>query len=138
VERRHRAYFNNADRHYYVNYLTPNYAQFQNSYTSGALLSGVTLNDLNYSQHGDYAPKQSALFTEINYAIDPSGRRPPVCDGTTWNIRDPLRGRLEQWRAHPVAGAAKIPDSIRKPSYLPGDERSFTTPAHRRACAREA
>jgi len=65
------AYFNNADRHYYVNYLTPNYAQFQNSYTSGALLSGVTLNDLNYSQHGDYAPKQSALFTEINYAIDP-------------------------------------------------------------------
>ena len=65
------AYFNNADRHYYVNYLTPNYAQFQNSYTSSVLLSGVTLNDLNYSQHGDYAPKQSALFTEINYAIDP-------------------------------------------------------------------
>jgi outer membrane receptor protein involved in Fe transport len=64
------AYFNNADRHYYVNYLTPNYAQFQNSYTSGVLLPGVTLNDLNYSQHGDYAPKQSALFTEIDYAID--------------------------------------------------------------------
>ena len=64
------AYFNNADRHYYVNYLTPNYAQFQNSYTSSVLLSGVTLNDLNYSQHGDYAPRQSALFTEINYAID--------------------------------------------------------------------
>jgi outer membrane receptor protein involved in Fe transport len=63
------AYFNNADRHYYVDYLTPGYAQFQNSYTSSALLSGVTLNDYNYSQHGDYAPKQSAVFAELNYAI---------------------------------------------------------------------
>jgi outer membrane receptor protein involved in Fe transport len=63
------AYFNNADRHYYVDYLTPGYAQFQNSYTSSALLSGVALNDYNYSQHGDYAPKQSAVFAELNYAI---------------------------------------------------------------------
>jgi outer membrane receptor protein involved in Fe transport len=63
------AYFNNADRHYYVNYLTPGYAQFQNSYTTSVLLSGVTLNDLNYSQHGDYAPKQYAVFTELNYQL---------------------------------------------------------------------
>jgi outer membrane receptor protein involved in Fe transport len=64
------AYFNNADRHYYVNYLTPNYAQlFSNSYTTQQLLQGVTLSDVNYSQHGDYAPKQSAVFTELNYAI---------------------------------------------------------------------
>jgi outer membrane receptor protein involved in Fe transport len=63
------AYFNNANRHYYVDYLTPGYAQFQNSYTSNVLLPGVVLNDLNYSQHGDYSPKQSALFTELNYAL---------------------------------------------------------------------
>ncbi|HLW22842.1 MAG TPA: TonB-dependent receptor [Steroidobacteraceae bacterium] len=62
-------YFNNADRHYFVNYLTPGYAQFQNSITTQTLLGGITLNDLNYSQHGDYAPKQSAAFTEINYAL---------------------------------------------------------------------
>lgn len=64
------AYVNNADRHYYVNYLTPNYAQlFANSYTTSVLLSGVPLSDLNYSQHGDYSPKQSAVFTELNYAL---------------------------------------------------------------------
>jgi outer membrane receptor protein involved in Fe transport len=64
------AYVNNANRHYYVNYLTPNYAQlFANSYTTSQLLAGVPLSDLNYSQHGDYSPKQSAVFTELNYAI---------------------------------------------------------------------
>ncbi|MGO9991850.1 MAG: TonB-dependent receptor [Steroidobacteraceae bacterium] len=64
------AYFNTADRHYYVNYLTPNYAAlFANSYTTSALLAGVPLSDLNYSQHGDYSPKQSAVFAELNYAI---------------------------------------------------------------------
>jgi len=64
------AYFNNANRHYYVNYLTPNYAQlFGNSYTTSVLLAGVPLSDVNYSQHGDYAPKQYALFTELNYAL---------------------------------------------------------------------
>jgi iron complex outermembrane recepter protein len=64
------AYVNNANRHYYVNYLTPNYAQlFANSYTTSVLLAGVPLNDVNYSQHGDYSPKQSAVFTELNYAI---------------------------------------------------------------------
>jgi iron complex outermembrane receptor protein len=64
------AYLNNANRHYYVNYLTPNYAQlFANSYTTSVLLAGVPLNDVNYSQHGDYSPKQSAVFTELNYAI---------------------------------------------------------------------
>jgi outer membrane receptor protein involved in Fe transport len=63
-------YFNTADRHYYVNYLTPNYATlFANSYTTSQLLAGVPLSDLNYSQHGDYSPKQSAVFTELNYAI---------------------------------------------------------------------
>ncbi len=64
------AYFNNANRHYYVNYLTPNYAQlFANSYTTSVLLPGVALSDVNYSQHGDYSPKQFALFTELNYAL---------------------------------------------------------------------
>lgn len=64
------AYFNNANRHYYVNYLTPNYATlFGNSYTTQTLLQGVALSDVNYSQNGDYAPKQSAVFTELNYAI---------------------------------------------------------------------
>jgi outer membrane receptor protein involved in Fe transport len=62
-------YVNNANRHYYVNYLTPGYAQFANSYTTSVLLAGVPLSDLNYSQHGDYSPKQSAVFTELNYAI---------------------------------------------------------------------
>jgi iron complex outermembrane receptor protein len=61
------AYFNNANRHYYVNYLTPNYAAlFGNSPTSVAYLP---LSDTNYSQHGDYSPKQSAVFAELNYAI---------------------------------------------------------------------
>ena len=61
------AYFNNANRHYYVNYLTPNYAAlFSNSPSSAGYLP---LSDVNYSQHGDYSPKQSAVFTELNYAI---------------------------------------------------------------------
>jgi outer membrane receptor protein involved in Fe transport len=61
------AYFNNADRHYYVDYLTPNYAAlFSNSPSSAPYLP---LSDTNYSQHGDYSPKQYALFTELNYAI---------------------------------------------------------------------
>ena len=64
------AYFNNSNRHYYVNYLTPNYAQlFGNSYTTNTLLGGGPLSDVNYSQHGDYAPKQSAVFAELNYAL---------------------------------------------------------------------
>jgi outer membrane receptor protein involved in Fe transport len=61
------AYFNNANRHYYVNFLTPNYAAlFSNSPSSAGYLP---LSDLNYSQHGDYSPKQSAVFAELNYAI---------------------------------------------------------------------
>jgi iron complex outermembrane receptor protein len=61
------AYFNNANRHYYVNYLTPNYAAlFSNSPSSAPYLP---LSDTNYSQHGDYSPKQSAVFAELNYAI---------------------------------------------------------------------
>jgi outer membrane receptor protein involved in Fe transport len=61
------AYFNNANRHYYVNFLTPNYAAlFSNSPSSAGYLP---LSDINYSQHGDYSPKQSAVFAELNYAI---------------------------------------------------------------------
>lgn len=61
------AYFNNANRHYYVNYLTPNYAAlFSNSPSSAPYLP---LSDVNYSQHGDYSPKQLAVFAELNYAI---------------------------------------------------------------------
>lgn len=62
-------YFNNTDRHYYVDYLTPGYAQFQNSVTTQTLLGGTTLNDFNYGQHGDYKPKQYAAYTQINYAL---------------------------------------------------------------------
>ena len=60
-------YFNNANRHYYVNFLTPGYAQLFSSSPSSA--GYLPLSDLNYSQHGDYSPKQSAIFTELNYAI---------------------------------------------------------------------
>lgn len=61
------AYFNNANRHYFVDYRTPNYATlFANTYTTQTLLQGVTLSDVNYSQNGDYAPKQYAVFTELN------------------------------------------------------------------------
>lgn len=64
------AYFNNANRHYAVNYLTPNYASlFANTYTTQTLLAGVQLSDVNYSQSGDYSPKQSAVFTELNYQL---------------------------------------------------------------------
>ena len=61
------AYFNNTNRHYFVDFLTPNYAAlFSNSPSSAPYLP---LSDVNYSQHGDYSPKQSAVFAELNYAI---------------------------------------------------------------------
>jgi outer membrane receptor protein involved in Fe transport len=63
------AYLNNADRHYYVDYATPGYAMFQNSYATQVLLGGIAVNDFAYLQHGDYAPRQTAVFTELNYAI---------------------------------------------------------------------
>lgn len=64
------AYFNNANRHYFVDYRTPHYATlFANTYTTQTLLQGVTLSDVNYSQNGDYAPKQYAVFTELNYSV---------------------------------------------------------------------
>lgn len=63
-------YFNNANRHYYVNYVTPGYnALFANSPTSVAFFGPGPLSDINYSQHGDYAPKQTAAFSEVNYLI---------------------------------------------------------------------
>ena len=63
-------YFNNANRHYYVNYVTPGYnALFANSPTSIAFFGPGPLSDTNYSQHGDYSPKQYAAFTELNYQI---------------------------------------------------------------------
>ena len=65
------AYFNNANRHYYVNYLTPGYnALFENSPTSIAFFGPGPLSDTNYSQHGDYSPNQYAAFTELNYQIN--------------------------------------------------------------------
>ena len=48
------AYFNNTNRHYAVDYYIP-----------------APLNYLNYSQSGDYAPKQSALFAEFNEKLTP-------------------------------------------------------------------
>jgi iron complex outermembrane receptor protein len=64
------AYYNNANRHYFVDYVVPGYdAAFRNSPTSIAFFGPGPLDDTNYSQHGDYAPKQSAVFTELNYAI---------------------------------------------------------------------
>ena len=63
-------YFNNANRHYYVNYVTPGYnALFENSPTSIAFFGPGPLSDTNYSQHGDYSPRQYAAFTELNYQI---------------------------------------------------------------------
>jgi outer membrane receptor protein involved in Fe transport len=63
-------YFNNANRHYYVNYLTPGYNElFANSPTSIYFFGPGPLSDTNYSQHGDYSPKQFAIFTELNYQI---------------------------------------------------------------------
>jgi outer membrane receptor protein involved in Fe transport len=61
------AYFNNTNRHYDVNYVVPGYgAAFSNSATSIQFFGPGTLSDVNYWQSGDYAPKQSALFTEFN------------------------------------------------------------------------
>jgi outer membrane receptor protein involved in Fe transport len=63
-------YYNDANRHYSVDFLTPNYATlFANTYATQTLLSGVPLSDVNYSQSGDYAPKQSAVFAEGNYNL---------------------------------------------------------------------
>lgn len=63
-------YFNNTNRHYWVWYLTPNYAQlFAGSYTTATLLGGGPLSDLNYSQVGNYSPRQYAVFSEVNYAL---------------------------------------------------------------------
>ncbi len=64
-------YFTNANRHYYVNYVTPGYnALFANSPTSIAFFGPGPLSDTNYSQHGDYSPKQFAAFTELNYQLN--------------------------------------------------------------------
>ncbi len=64
------AYFNNSNRHYSVNYVIPNYdALFRNSPTSIALFGPGPLDNTNYSQQGDYSPKQSAVFTELNYQL---------------------------------------------------------------------
>ena len=61
------AYFNNTNRHYDVYYDVPGYAAlFSNSPASIVLFGPGPLTDLNYSQSGDYAPKQSAVFTEFN------------------------------------------------------------------------
>jgi iron complex outermembrane recepter protein len=64
------AYFNNSNRHYFVNYVVPGYdANFRNTPTSIANFGPGPLDDLNYSQHGDYAPKQYAVFAELNYQL---------------------------------------------------------------------
>ncbi len=61
------AYFNNTNRHYDVYYNVPGYAAlFGNSPASLNLFGPVPVIDLNYSQSGDYAPKQSAVFSEFN------------------------------------------------------------------------
>jgi outer membrane receptor protein involved in Fe transport len=64
------AFFNNTNRHYDVNYVVPGYnARFANSPSSIQLFGPGALSDINYSQNGDYAPKQKALFTEYNYKL---------------------------------------------------------------------
>ena len=64
------AYFNNSNRHYFVNYVVPGYdANFRNTPTSIDNFGPGPLDDLNYSQHGDYAPKQYAVFAELNYQL---------------------------------------------------------------------
>ena len=87
------AYFNNANRHYYVNYLTPNYATlFANTYTTQTLLGGGPLSNQNYWQTGDYSPKQSALFTELNYALTSQWK---LTGGIRWYDMQYTTTRLE-------------------------------------------
>lgn len=74
-------YFNNANRHYYVDYLTPNYAAlFANSYTTQQLIP-TPLSDVNYYQSGDYAPKQYAVFAELTWALT---ERLKLIGGARW------------------------------------------------------
>jgi iron complex outermembrane receptor protein len=64
------AYYNDSNRHYDVFYGVSNYdALFRNSPTSIAFFGPGPLDNNLYSQSGDYAPKQSALFAEFNYDV---------------------------------------------------------------------
>ncbi len=75
-------YFNNSNRHYYVDYVVPGYSDhFHDTPTSVAAWGPGPLNDVNYSQHGDYAPKQYALFTELDYRLT---KQLKVTGGLRW------------------------------------------------------
>jgi iron complex outermembrane recepter protein len=64
------AYYNDSNRHYDVFYGVPNYdALFRNTPTSIAFFGPGPLDNNLYSQSGDYAPKQSAVFAEFNYDV---------------------------------------------------------------------
>ncbi|MBS0364367.1 MAG: TonB-dependent receptor [Proteobacteria bacterium] len=64
------AYYNDSNRHYSVWYNIPGYdALFRGSPTSLFLFGPGPLDDVNYSQHGDYSPRQEAAFAEGNYDL---------------------------------------------------------------------
>jgi iron complex outermembrane recepter protein len=115
------AYFNNADRHYYVNYITPNYAAlFGNSPSSVPYLPYVQLTDVNYSQHGDYSPKQSAVFAELNYAI--TGRWKATA-GLRWYDLQYTTARYEDGWSN--GGPTFSPGSAKNTGFNPKAELSY-------------
>ena len=66
-------YYNDSNRHYDVYYGVSNYdALFRDSPTSVAFFGPGPLDNNLYSQSGDYAPRQSAVFGEFGYTITPA------------------------------------------------------------------
>jgi outer membrane receptor protein involved in Fe transport len=114
-------YFNNANRHYYVNYVTPGYnALFENSPTSIAVFGPGPLSDINYSQHGDYAPKQYAAFTELNYQIDSRWR---ATAGVRWYQLEYTTVRFEDGLSN---GGPSVSDgSAKNTGFNPKGEISY-------------
>ena len=134
-------YFNNANRHYFVNYVVPGYdAAFRNSPTSIASFGPGPLSDLNYSQHGDYAPKQYAVFTELNYQLTSRWR---LTGGLRWYELEYTTVRYEDGLSNggPSVsnGRAVTWVSIRRARSPTRPRRiSCTTPVPRAACGRAA
>ncbi|HEY4868546.1 MAG TPA: TonB-dependent receptor, partial [Candidatus Dormibacteraeota bacterium] len=63
-------YYNDSNRHYDVFYGVSNYdALFRNTPTSIAFFGPGPLDNNLYSQSGDYAPRQSAVFAEFSYEV---------------------------------------------------------------------
>ena len=115
------AYFNNANRHYYVDYITPNYnALFENSPTSIAFFGPGPLSDTNYSQHGDYSPKQSAVFTELNYAVTEQWK---ITGGVRWYDLEYTTVRYEDGLSN--GGPTLSTGSAKNTGFNPKGEASY-------------